>query len=139
MRKFIVMLSVATLTLALPALSAAQAAQAKPEPPKADAAAPASVAGKWTLNVDGGSGPMQLPMELKVDGKKLTGTIVGPQGEPANLEGEYADRKLAFTLNIPDGSMSIAFKATLKDDGTIEGTLDMQGNQIAWTATRVKS
>lgn len=135
MRKLIIVLSVATLTLALPALAAAQA---KPDPPKADANAPASVAGKWTLNVDGGSGPMQLPMELKVDGKKLTGTIVGPQGEPANLEGEYADRKLAFTLNIPDGSMSIAFKATLKDDGTIEGTLDMQGNQIAWTATRVK-
>jgi hypothetical protein len=137
MRKFIAIAAAITVTLGLPALAAAQATQGKPEPPKADAKA-TSIAGKWTMNVDGGGGPMQLPMEFKLDGKKLTGTIVGPQGEPANLEGEYADGKFTFTLTIPDGSMSIGFKGALKDDGSIAGTLDMQGNEIAWTATRVK-
>jgi hypothetical protein len=140
MRKFIAIASAVTLTLGLPALAAAQAAssQAKPDPPKAETKAPPSVAGKWTLNVDGGGGAMDLPMELKVDGKKLTGTIVGPQGEPANLAGEYADGKLTFTLTTPDGGMTITFKATLKEDGTIAGSLDMQGNEVPWTATRVK-
>jgi hypothetical protein len=139
MRKFIAIASAVTLTLGLPALAAAQAAsQAKPDPPKAETKAPPSVAGKWTLNVDGGGGAMDLPMELKLDGKKLTGTIVGPQGEPANLSGEYADGKMTFTLTTPDGSMTITFKATLKEDGTIAGSLDMQGNEVPWTATRVK-
>lgn len=132
-----VVLVAAAVIGALSIASTAQA-QAKPEPPKADTKAPASVAGKWTMNVDGGSGMMQLPMEFKVDGKKLTGTIVGPTGEPANLAGEVADGKLSFSLTIPDGSMTIAFKGTLKDDGTIVGTLDMQGNEVPWTAARVK-
>lgn len=142
MRKFIALASAVTLTFGLPALAAAQAAnansQAKPEPPKAETKAPASPAGKWTLSVDGGGGAMELPMELKVDGKKLTGTIVGPTGEPANLAGEYADGKLTFTLTTPDGGMTITFKATLKEDDTIAGSLDMQGNEVPWTAKRVK-
>lgn len=132
-----VVLIAAAVVGALSIASTAQA-QAKPEPPKAETKAPASVAGKWTMNVDGGSGMMQLPMEFKVDGKKLTGTIVGPTGEPANLAGEVADGKLSFSLTIPDGSMTIAFKGSLKDDGTIVGTLDMQGNEVPWTAARVK-
>ena len=52
---------VSALTVAL-GLTAAVAAQAKPE-----AKPPASVAGKWTLSVDPGSGPLQLPMELKAE------------------------------------------------------------------------
>ena len=141
MRKVIAIASAITLSLALPAHAAAQAqgGQAKPEPPKADAKAPAGVAGKWTMSVDAGSGAMQLPIEFKVEGKKVTGTVIGPQGEPANLEGEFADGKLTFTVTVPDGSMSIGFKATLKDDGSLAGTLDMQGNEVPWTATRVKS
>ena len=119
MRKFIAIATAVTLTLGLPALAAAQAAtangQAKPEPPKAETKAPASP-----------------------DGKKLTGTIVGPTGEPANLTGEYADGKLTFTLTTPDGGMTVTFKATLKEDDTIAGSLDMQGNEVPWTAKRVK-
>ena len=143
MRKVIAVASAVVLVFGVPALAAAgqatqQAPPAKPEAPKTETKAPASIAGKWTLSIDPGSGPMQLPMELKLDAKKLTGSIVGPQGEPANLEGEYADGKLSFTLTIPDSGMAITFKATLKEDGSLAGTLDMQGNEIAWTATRVK-
>ena len=141
MRKFIALASAVGIVFALPALAAAQgtqAGQAKPDPPKADAKAPTGIAGKWTMSIDPGSGPMQLPIEFKMDGKKVTGTVIGPQGEPANLEGEFADGKLSFTVTIPDGSMSIPFKATLKEDGSLTGTLSMEGNEIAWTATRVK-
>ena len=139
MRKFIAIASAATLIFGLPAASVAQqAGQAKPEAPKTETKAAPSIVGKWTLAVDPGSGPMSLPMELKLDGKKVTGTIVGPQGEPANLEGEFADGKLAFTLTIPDGSMSIAFKGAFKEDGSLAGTLSFTEGEFPWTATRVK-
>lgn len=135
MRKVIAIASALILILGLPALAAAQATQAKPDAAKA----PAGVAGKWTMAIDAGSGPMSLPIEFKVEGKKVTGTVVGPQGEPANLEGEFAEGKLSFTVVVPDGSMTIPFKGLLKDDGSLAGTFDMQGNEVAWTATRVKS
>ena len=54
------------------------------------------------------------------------------------VAGEYADGKLTFTLTTPEGGMTINFKAALKEDGTIAGSLDMQGNEGPWTATRVK-
>jgi hypothetical protein len=134
MRKFISIASAITLTLGLPALAAAQA---KPEP-KAESKAPASVAGKWTLSVDPGSGPLQLPMEFKADGAKLTGTVIGPQGEPANLTGEYANGKLNFVVSTPDGQ-TFTFKGAAKDDGSLAGTVaGPDGSEIAWTATRVK-
>lgn len=139
MRKFIAIASAITLIFGLPAASAAQqAGQATQEAPKAEAKTAPSIVGKWTMSIDPGTGPMSLPVEFKLDGKKVTGTVVGPQGEPANLEGEWADGKLAFTVTTPDGAMQIAFKATLKEDGSLAGTLDMQGNEVAWTAPRVK-
>jgi hypothetical protein len=134
MRRFIAMATATVLTTGLPALAAAQA---KPDP-KTETKAPASVAGKWTLSIDPGSGPMELPMELKADGAKLTGTVVGPQGEPANLTGEYASGKLSFVVSTPDGQ-SFTFKGATRDDGSLSGTLAApDGTEIGWTATRVR-
>lgn len=130
MRRLTAIASAITVTLGL---SAVVAAQAKPE-----AKPPASVAGKWTLSVDPGSGPLQLPMELKADGKKLTGTVIGPQGEPANLTGEYADGKLSFVVSAPDGQ-TFTFKGTARDNDSLAGTVaGPDGSEIAWTAARVK-
>ena len=130
MRRLIAIASATTVTLGL---SAVVAAQAKPE-----AKPPASVAGKWTLSVDPGSGPLQLPLEFKADGAKLTGTVIGPQGEPASLTGEYANGKLNFVVSAPDGQ-TFTFKGAAKDDGSLAGTVaGPDGSEIAWTATRVK-
>jgi len=119
MRKFIAIASAVTLIFGLPAAAAAQqAGQAKPEPPKTEAKEAPSIVGKWTLSIDPGTGPMSLPLEFKVDGKKVTGTIVGPQGESAPLEGEFAEGKLTFTVTPPDGSgMQINFAGAMKEDG----------------------
>jgi hypothetical protein len=135
MRKVIAIASAITLILGLPAVIAAQA---KPEPPKAESKAPASIAGKWTLSLDPGSGPLQLPMELKMDGKKVTGTVIGPQGEAVNLSGEYADGKITFAVTPPDGNV-YSFKGASKEDGSMAGTVaGPDGSEIAWSATRVK-
>jgi hypothetical protein len=140
MRKFIAIASAVTLIFGLPAAGAAQqAGQAQPEPPKTEAKTAPSVAGKWTISIDPGQGPMSLPLELKLDGKKVTGTVVGPQGEPAPLEGEFADGKLAFTVSVPDGSgMQIRFTGAFKEDGSLAGTLAFDAGEFPWTATRVK-
>ncbi len=80
---------------------------------------------------------MSLPLELKLDGKKVTGTIVGPQGESTGLEGEFADGKLTFSIS-PDGNMQIAFAGAFKEDGSLAGTIDFGQGPFPWTATRVK-
>jgi len=138
MRKFIAIASAVTLIVGLPAAVAAQqAGQAKPEAPKTETKAAPSVVGKWTVSIDPGSGPMSLPLELKLDGKKVTGSIVGPQGESANLEGEYADNKLTFSLSTPDG-MQVSFSGAFKEDGSLAGTVEFGQGPFPWTATRVK-
>ena len=138
MRKFIAITSALTVALGLPAIVAAQAAQAKPEPPKAEAKAPASIAGKWKMNLDVGGNAMELPVEFKQDGTKVTGTVTGPDGSSVPLEGQLADGKLSFSLTTPDGQ-PITFNATVKDENTMTGSFDMQGNQVSFTIARVKS
>lgn len=138
MRKFIAMASALTVAFGLPAIAAAQAAQAKPEPPKAESKAPASITGKWKMNLDVGGNAMELPVEFKQDGKKVTGTVTGPDGSSVPLEGQLADGKLTFGLTTPDGQQ-ITFNATVKDDNTMNGSFDMQGNQVSFTIARVKS
>lgn len=138
MRKFIAMASALTVVLGLPAIAAAQTTQAKPEPPKAEAKAAGSIAGKWKMNLDAGGNAMELPIEFKQDGKKVTGTLTGPDGTSVPLTGELADGKLAFNVTTPDGQQ-ITFSATVKDENTMAGSFDMQGNQLAFTISRVKS
>jgi len=132
-----------TIGLALATLPArALPSQQTPPPaeqPKPEQKAPASIAGKWDMTVESDQGQMQTLLEMKLDGKKVTGTITGPQGA-GPIEGEFADNKLTFTMafDSPNGSMSIAFSGTLKDDA-FTGVLDFGQGQIPWHATRSKS
>ena len=82
---------------------------------------------------------MTPAMDLKVDGKKVTGTLSSPQGEVA-VAGEFADSKLTFSINVQGngGEMKIDFAGTLKADGTIAGTMAFPQGEIPWTATRPK-
>jgi hypothetical protein len=115
--------------------------QADPPKPqqKPEQKAPASVAGKWDVTVDTDQGSMQSTLDLKQDGKKVTGTLTSPQGA-GPVEGEYAEGKLTFSMSFdgPNGSVQIGFNATVKDDGSLIGTLDFGGQPIAWHAVRSK-
>jgi hypothetical protein len=110
----------------------------KPEQ-KPEEKAQASVAGKWDMTIDTDQGAMQAALDLKQDGKKVTGTITSPQG-PASVEGEYAEGKLTFSISFdsPNGSMQVGFNATMKTDGSLAGTLDFGQGQIPWRAVRAK-
>jgi len=134
------LIALATLILATVLTGAAQQATEKPkQDPKAEAKAPAGVAGKWILTVETQNGTMNPALDLKVDGKKVTGTLTSPQGE-TQIAGEFADNKLTFSLNIQSngGEMKIDFAGTLKADGTLAGTMAFPQGEIPWTAARPK-
>ncbi len=133
-----VLLAAVALALATSFPARAQQSQ-QTNPPKPEQKAPASIAGKWDMTVETDQGQMQTLLEVKLDGKKVTGTITGPQGA-GPIEGEFVDNKLTFTMSFdsPNGSMSIGFTATFKDDA-LSGTLDFGQGQVPWHATRSKS
>jgi hypothetical protein len=138
--------SIVRLALALLVTGAvpASAQQQTPPPPPAqekpaDAKAPASIAGKWDMTAETPQGTTPVTLVMKLDGKKVTGTMSGPQGE-IPLEGEFADGKLSMTITIQGGSgdMSITFTGALKEDGTLAGTFDFGQGAMNWKAQRAK-
>ena len=135
MKSFVIGIVAAT---ALVVGAAAQQTPAKPDDkPAGDAK---SVAGKWSMSVETQNGAMASTLDLKLDGKKVTGTIASEMGTN-NIIGEFADGKLTFNLSIesPNGTFDIAFSGAIKDDGTMAGTASMGDmGSMNWTAQRVK-
>jgi hypothetical protein len=131
----------AAFVLATTFSASAMQQQANPPKPeqKPEEKAPAALTGKWDMTIDTDQGAMQSTLEVKQDGKKVTGTLTSPQGA-GPIEGEYADGKLTFSMSFdsPNGSIQIGFNATMKPDGSLAGTLDFGGGQIPWRAVRAK-
>lgn len=101
--------------------------------------APPTVAGKWdgTLSLD--NGPIEVGLEIKLDGKKVSGTITGDQGTYP-IDGEFADNKLTFSMSFDPGSgpLTVTFTCTLKD-GALTGTVDIsQMGSYPFSAQRAK-
>jgi len=109
--------------------------QAKPEEKKE---AP-SIAGKWNVSVETPGGNRDSALDLKIDGKKVSGTLASEMGETP-VTGEYADGKLIFTINIDAGGQQIAltFVGGPRADGSMAGTIDFQGTAMNWIAVRPK-
>jgi hypothetical protein len=110
------------------------------------AAPTANVTGTWNMGLhDGHMAPVALV--LKQDGKAITGTIALPMphgGERIDVALEGALEGTALTLKgtveSAHETMTIEISGTLLDDGTMEGTASMvgeQGHTAHWTAERV--
>jgi hypothetical protein len=95
-----------------------------------------SVAGKWTLSVDTPHGDTLMGLELRQDGKKISGTLATPHGE-VRLEGEQADGKLTLAT-IASDSPQMTLTGALKEDGTMAGYLSSERGDMKWTAERSK-
>jgi hypothetical protein len=137
--KKLIALAALVLATVMTGAAAQQATEKPKQDPKAEAKAPAGVAGKWILTVETQNGTMNPTLDLKVDGKKVTGTLTSQQGE-TQVAGEFAENKLTFSLNIQSngGEMKIDFAGTLKTDGTLAGTMAFPQGEIPWTAARPK-
>ena len=123
------------------ALGAAPRSFQDPQTPPATKPAekPSAIAGKWNGSVDAGNGPMGFVIEFKLDGKKVTGSLTGDYGTSA-IDGEFVDNKLTFSINVdtPNGTFTVAFTATLKDDA-LTGTADLgQMGSFPFKAERAK-
>ena len=127
------------LSASLAAQSTQQAPPPKPEEKKADAKAAPSAAGKWNMVTQTDQGATNAVIDVKVDGKKVTGTISSQMGE-APIAGEWVDGVLTFsmTMNGNGGSMELWFTAKLKDADNMTGEIDFGQGKLSFTATRAK-
>jgi hypothetical protein len=145
MRKLISAIVALGLACGVPTVIAFQAPQSNPPgkeqkpAPKAEEKAAASIAGKWTMSLETPNGTMTPALDLKQDGKKVSGTLASPQGETP-LAGEFAEGKLTFNVSFQgnNGQVDLAFVASLKPDGTLAGTMNFSQGEMPWTAARVK-
>jgi hypothetical protein len=141
-KKLMVLTTAVLLSAALTA--AAQTVSPPVQDPQTPPAAkpadkPTTIAGKWNVSIDTGNGEMASVLDLKLDGKKVSGTLTGQQGTMA-IDGEFADNKLIFSLTFdgPNGAIGVTFTCTLKDD-VLTGTADAgQMGQFPVRAERAK-
>jgi hypothetical protein len=118
-----------SVLLLVVAMAPRAAAQSTPKP------AP-TVAGKWNVALETPHGKVTMNLELKLEGKKVTGTLRTEQQGPFPLAGECAEGKLTFAVT-EDGA-DLSFAGRWKDADTILGVLSNQHGDLTGIATRVK-
>jgi hypothetical protein len=103
-----------------------------------------SVTGTWNMGLQGGH-VIPVALVLKQEGTALSGTVALPtqhigQTVDVPLTGEIANG--AFTLSgTVEGAnepTTIEIKGKLTDEGTLDGTVAMQGHDMPYTAERLK-
>lgn len=112
-----------------------QASQNPSAPAKAPESTP-TVAGKWSIALDTPQGAMEVFATMKLDGKKITGSLTGPTGEDTPVTGEVAEGKVTFSIS-PEGN-TFTFAGAFKDADHMAGSLTSPMGEIPWAATRVK-
>lgn len=143
MKSLVTMLAALAVAAPVYAQTAGQQQQ-QAEPPATETKAEApSIAGKWNVTTTTDQGSMYSTLDIKVDEKdpkKITGTLVSDMGT-APIEGEWAEGKLGFALSMDTGggAMQLWFAATMKEDGSLAGTIDFGQGTIPWTAVRPKN
>ena len=98
---------------------------------------PADVSGRWTMSMEGHGAPMTLALTLKQEGRTLTGTWATPHSTEVSLQGEIVKRSLTLATT-PGQEIEVSLAATLKDDGTLAGTLSSARGDSKWTARRAR-
>jgi opacity protein-like surface antigen len=76
----------------------------------------ADVTGTWSAEMKGPNGDgFQLTFTFKQDGSKLTGTVLGPQGDPIDItDGKVDGDKLSF--NVSFNGMTIKHQGVISGD-----------------------
>ena len=104
---------------------------------------PASdVSGTWELTWETPRGPTTMALELRADGRTLTGRVETRAGWNDITDGTVDGSAVSFAVQITRGERSfrMQFDGKLTDDGTLEGTVNTpRGDAIPWTAKRKTS
>ena len=105
-----------------------------------------SVTGVWQMAVQGDH-VLQVGMELKQDGEKVTGIILMPahggrQRREVALAGRFVDGVLTLAAANEESTSDWAtldIRATMQADGTLTGKLSSGQHAAEWTAERLGS
>ncbi len=99
-------------------------------------AAIADLTGNWVGSLSMGDGnQITLTYNFKVEGDKLTGSVVSPQGEIPITNGKFIGSDFSFNLDV--NGMSIANTGKYYgDSATI--SIDFQGNKLVSIIKRAK-
>ena len=94
----------------------------------ASVGAAAGIDGKWTAEVPGRQGPMEMVFDLKADGDKVTGTISNDfMGESEIQDGKIEGDKISFKQVVEMGrTMTFTYSGKIKGD-EIEFTRAIEG------------
>ena len=99
-----------------------------------------AVAGKWRMTIEFTDESRPAGLDLKVDGRKITGRFVASfAGGDIPIEGELTNGTLTFsgsTTGGPHPGMQLDFSATLKDD-KLTGAMSAPFGDFRWTAERL--
>jgi hypothetical protein len=92
------------------------------------------------VNVQNPNGAVESTLDLKVDGKKVSGTLQSQMGN-TTVEGEIAEGKLTFwfSMDANGQTLNITFVGTSQKDGSLAGTLSFGQGDLNWTATKAKN
>lgn len=96
--------------------------------------------GTWTWKAGRAGMERDVTLKLKLDGKKLTGTVTGPGGKDRPIEdASYKDGAVAFKVTGErDGrKFTIKYKGKVSDD-TIKGKVQFGERMRDWVAKRSK-
>jgi hypothetical protein len=100
--------------------------------------------GTWKWTIDRGGQSMEVTLKLKLDGDKLTGAMVGRNGQETPIsDGSYKNGEISFKVvrERQGQKTTTAFHGKLKGDtltGKTETERDGQTQSRQWTATRAK-
>ena len=100
-------------------------------------AAPANVAGQWSVSLELGSIVGHPTLDLKQDGEKLTGTYRGRYGA-SPLEGAVKENQLGFTVTMTaEGQETSGYFSGTVDGDRMSGSVEFEGAGYGtWSATR---
>lgn len=86
--------------------------------------AQSGVAGAWDLSFNTASGARSGSATFKVDGEKLTGSLLSEAGE-IPLEGTVKENSFKVTFSVPTSSGTLSISMSGEVDGdSIKGTFD---------------
>jgi hypothetical protein len=97
----------------------------------------ADFSGTWTVQGDVANNAVDFVCKLNQVGEKLSGTAA-LEGKEVPVSGSVKDRVVTFTFDVEhEGSTyTNVFKGTLRDDGVINGTIEVAGQGGTFTAKK---
>ncbi|MCC7124095.1 MAG: hypothetical protein IT178_04550 [Acidobacteria bacterium] len=95
-----------------------------------------SIAGDWTITIDGPQGIIDTDATFALDGDKVTGTMSSEMGD-SNLTGTYVQPTLTLAFNVatPQGPIDVTMTAEVSG-AEMKGTLDFGMGTAPFTGKR---